>query len=138
MKPGGSSDDSDSDGDNFIEDRNALALKLRDGKYFRLSLDVGPRIPPQVPYVTTQELGWVRCDRPSKEINACTHRIRMNCTYRSDITSLSHSEPVFTTVNPECPTNPGSPPPVELEISGDIPTLAWHFHWERRYYYSIT
>ena len=132
MRPGGSSDESDSDEDNFVEDKNALALIIREKNLFRLSLEVGPRIPPQVPHSTVQSIGWILCDWPTEEVNACTHRVRMDCTYRPNV-PIGCQGTDDMTINPYCPTNPGPPPQVELEIQGDVPSLAWRFHWHRRH-----
>ena len=117
MRPGGSSEDSDSDSDgsgfNFVNDRNALAETLRNGEYFDICLDVGSRCPTYG--------GWVRCYRPTREVNSRTHWPRMECTYGD----RGHgSEPLM---------NPGTPPPLTLELPSAIPTRAWGFFWKKDY-----
>ena len=128
-----SSDESDSDGDNFVRDKNALAQVLREKKLFRLSLEVGPRIPPQVPHGTLERIGWRPCEKwQTNEINSCTYQVRMDRTYNPNLLGGPDGYGMQT-INPDCPTNPEPSPPLELEIRGDVPSKAWHFHWQRSY-----
>ena len=127
--------DADSEED-FVGDRNALAATLRDGTYFCLSLEVGPQDQPQDEDATHQDLGWMSCDRPSRTCNAWTHRVREDITYKENIeTLLCHSLSCtrnHRVTNPEKPTNPIPPSPMRCRL-GVVPTLAWRFHWKRRY-----
>ena len=131
-----SSDESDSDGDDFVRDRNNLAMKLRDGTYFSLSVEVGPQNQPQGTYVPHQDVGWIFCDRPSVTCNAWTHRVREDITYKPGVVALGRTELNDAITNVDHPTNSKQPHPMRLELEGVVPALAWRFHWKRPWYLS--